>query len=244
MIVNSKLDEKRKIVRSYIQTTPNCTYLDIRRDTKIKVERIYKNMKVAYEDADVVFSKNLRRRGIIEQKTDAIKFIQNNPVCTVTEIQKNTGVNVERAFGSIANAYKAAGINYPEKQVTTGVMNPVVIKRCNEYEKNIIKNLRKFGEVIPKVRTPAGIIDCVFIYQNKKFIVEIKDFRGKNNITMYELKQLTRYMKSLRCKNGILVCPKNKFPKKNPCRNVYIGDMKILFLSEEDLRGRRIKDIK
>ena len=59
---------------------------------------------------------------------------------------------------------------------------------------------------------------------------------------MHELKQLVKYMKSLSYKNGILVCSKDKFPKRNPCRNVYIDDMKIIFLSEEDLRGRRIKD--
>ena len=137
-----------------------------------------------------------------------------------------------RIFGSVVTAYKEAGINYPERQVTSGVMNPLVIKRCNEFEKNIISALRDLGEVIPKVRTPAGIVDCIFIYQNKKFVVEIKDFRGKNNITMYELNQLARYMKSLAYKNGILVCPKDKIPKRNACRNVYIDGMEISFLSE------------
>ena len=121
-------------------------------------------------------------------------------------------------------------------------MNPIVIKRCNEFESNIIKKLRGLGDVVHKVRTPVGIVDCIFIYQNKKFVVEIKDFRGKNNITMHELKQLIRYMKSLNHKRGILVCPKDKFPKRNPCRNVYIDDMEITFLSDENLRGRRIKD--
>ena len=241
---NQKSDEKRKIVRNYIQTNSDCTYLDIRRDTRIKVERIYKNMKAAYEDAGVVFSKNLTRRNLMEQKRDVIIFIQSNPNCSVTDIQKKTRVNVGRAFGGVINAYKAAGIRYTEKQVTSGVMNPIVIKRCNDFERDIIKNLRDLGEVIPKVRTPAGIVDCIFIYQNKKYVVEIKDFRGKNNITMHELKQLIKYMKSLSHKNGIIVCPKDKFPKRNPCRNVYIDDMEITFLSEEDLRGRSIKDFR
>jgi len=47
---------------------------------------------------------------------------------------------------------------------------------------------------------------------------------------------------SLSHKNGILVCPKDKFPKRNHHGNVYIGDNKITFLSKEDLRGCRIKD--
>ena len=40
---NQKLNEKRNIIRKYIQTNSDCTYLDIRRDTKIKVERVNGN---------------------------------------------------------------------------------------------------------------------------------------------------------------------------------------------------------
>ncbi len=105
-----KLEEKRLIVRDYIQTNPSCTYIDIRKDIKIKVERIYKNMKEAYKDAGVVFSKNLTKRNVMEQKRDAIKFIKNNPNCSVTDIQNKTGVHVWRVFGCIANAYKEADV--------------------------------------------------------------------------------------------------------------------------------------
>ncbi len=114
MIDNLKLDEKRKIVRDYIQTNPTCTYLDIKRDTNIKVERIYKNMKDAYEDASVIFSKNLTRRSVIEQKREVIAFIQNNPNCSVIDIQKQTRVNIGRVFGGIVGAYKEADVTRSE----------------------------------------------------------------------------------------------------------------------------------
>ena len=54
--------------------------MDIKRGTRIKVERIYKNMSEAYEDAGVVFSKNLTRRTLIEQKRDVIAFIKIIPI--------------------------------------------------------------------------------------------------------------------------------------------------------------------
>lgn len=239
---NLKLTEKRDIIRNYIRKNRGCTYLDIRNATKLKVERYYKNMRDAYTDAGVELSKNLTKRNREKQRMDAITFIKNNPACTVTEIQNKTGVNVIRLFGSIINAYEAAGIEYPHKDVTSGVANPAVIKRCNKFEKNIINLLREFGEVKPKVRMKACIVDCLFKYNRTTFVVEIKDFRGKNNITMHEIKQLVRYMKVLNFKRGLLICPKEKFPKRKYYRNIYINDLEITLLSEEDLRGRSIRD--
>ena len=197
-------------------------------------------MKEAYKDAGVKLSKNLTKRSKKEQKRDAINFIKNNPSCSVTEIQNRTKVNVERIFGSIIMAYKSASVDYPQRKIKDGVMNPSVIKRCNEFEKRVIKLLESLGEVKPKIRTSKGIIDCLFIYKNNKYIVEIKDFRGKNNITMFELKQLMRYMKDLGCKKGLLICPKESFPKRKNSRNIYIGCLNIKIMCEEDLRGRSI----
>lgn len=236
-----KLNKKREIVKQYIRNNLNCTYRDIRRDTKIKVERVYKNMKEAYKDANVKVSKNLIKRSIKKQKRDVVNFIKNNPVCTVTEIKNKTKVNVHRVLGSIVNAYEAAGVKYPEKEVTSGVMNPFVVERCNKFEKRIFELLRELGEIKPKVRTTVGIADCLFKYNNDVFVVEIKDFRGKNNITMFEIKQLVKYMKALNYKRGLLICPKESFPKRKNSRNVYIDNAVINILSEEDLGGRSIK---
>lgn len=67
-------------------------------------------MTEAYKDANIMFSKNLTRRNLKEQKRDAIRFIQGNPKCTVTYIQKQTRVNIGRTFGGIASAYKEANV--------------------------------------------------------------------------------------------------------------------------------------
>ena len=75
---------------------------------------------------------------------------------------------------------------------------------------------------------PNGRVDCIFTYNKKIFVVEIKDFRSNHNITMSEIKQLIRYMKSLKINDGLLICPKESFPKRKNSRNLYIdGQIKI-----------------
>ena len=234
------MEEKRKIVREYINKNPNCTYNEIRENTKIKIERVYKNMKEAYIDAGVKLSKNLRKRDIEKQKIEVINFIKKNPGCSTIDIHSEIKVNVIRVFGCIKNAYKAANIKYPDKDITSGVRNPEVVKRSHDFEKEIIDILKKFGKVRPKVRLTNGIVDCLLNYDNEDFVVEIKDFRGRNNMTMHEIKQLLRYMDALNYKKGILICPKESFPKRKNGRKLYIRDKIITILSGEDLRGYSI----
>lgn len=238
-----RIEEKRKIVRNYIRKKPNCTYKDIRRDTKIKIERIYKNMREACEDAGVKMSKNLTKRDKNKQQRAAIEFIKKNPTAIVTEIQDDTNINIPRLFGSIQNVYRAAGIRYPKRKVTSGARNPFVLERCRAYEKYIISILETLGEVETKRRTTSGIVDCLFTFNKNTFVVEIKDYRGKKNITMTEIKQLIRYMKDLRYNTGLVICPRESFPKRKNKRNIYIDDFAIKILSEADLRGCSIKDI-
>lgn len=194
-------------------------------------------MREAYKDANAQLSKNLTRRDIKKQKKDVINFIRKNPGCTVIDIQNKIKVNISRVFGSIVNAYRLAGIEYPKKTVTSGVMNPFVVKRCNKFEKRILKLLKDLGDVKPKVKTSAGIVDCLFEYKGEKFVVEIKDFRGKNNITMFEIKQLLNYMKALNYEKGLLICPKESFPKRKDSRNIYIDNKIIKIVSQKDLKG-------
>lgn len=231
---------KRKIIREYIKNHPSCTYREIRKNTKVKVERVYKNMKEAYKDSCIKLSKNLTKRNVEEQKQDVKKFIRKNPNCSVTEIQNNTKTNISRIFGSILEAYKYSNVEYQKKETISGVRNPLIVKRYKEFENRINGILEKLGKINTYVRTQVGIVDCIFEYNGIKFVVEIKDYRGRNNITMFEIKQLIRYMEFLNYKNGLLICPKESFPKRKNSRNLYISDLNIKILSEEDLRGHSI----
>jgi len=237
------IEEKKKILIGYIQKHPGCTSMDIKRNTKIKVERAYKSLKDAYGEAGVPLSKHLTKRSKEEQKNDVISFIKNNPNVTTSQIRDILMVNVPRVFGTILVAYKEANVEYPQREITSGVRDPKVIKRCLAYEKRIVSILKELGEVKPKVRTSKGIVDCLFKYDDRNFVVEIKDFRGRNNITKSQIKQLIEYMRDLNIKEGLIICPKHSFPKRKNSRNLFIGDSKINIISEEDLWGRSINQI-
>ncbi|MEK6952389.1 MAG: winged helix-turn-helix transcriptional regulator [Nanoarchaeota archaeon] len=235
------LEEKRGKVRSFIRDHPGCTYLEIRGNTKIKVERVYKNMREAYKDAGVELSKNLTKRNMDEQRRDIINYIKKNPGCTVTEIQDATRVTIPRVFGSILDAYKQANVIYPNRKIDGGVMNLDIINRSKRFEKRIIGLLTELGNVTPKVRTSTGgIIDCLFECDNETFVVEIKDFRARNNITMSQIKQIVRYMRELNCKKGLIICSKESFPKRKNSRKLYVEDMMIRIVSEEDIKMKGV----
>jgi hypothetical protein len=236
------LEGKRENARGFIRKNPRCTYMDIKRATKMKIERIYQNMKEAYTDAQVPFSPSLIERNKEEQKQDIIEFVRKNPNCTVSDIHREVGVNVIRLFGSIKRAFREAKIAYPMREMNRGVANPEIAARSRKFEREILSLFARLGRVTPHLKAPSGIIDFMFEQGNEKYIVEVKGFRGCKNITISQLKQLAKYMKELNCRKGILVCPKESFPKRKHGRNVYIDGLEIRIISEEDVRGRSIKE--
>jgi hypothetical protein len=52
-----------------------------------------------------------------------------------------------------------------------------------------------------------------------------------------------RYMVELKVSHGLLICPKESFPKRKNGRNIYKGGLSIRILSEEDLRGHGINHL-
>ena len=194
-------------------------------------------MREAYIDAGVNLSKNLTKRNLKKQKNDVIYFIRENQTCTIPEIRKKVRVNVTRVFGSILNAYQQANVKSPYRKITEGVANPAIVERSLEFERKITYLLSKIGSVKTRVRTSVGIADCLFTQNKTTSVVEIKDFRGERNITMSQVKQLMKYMVALGYKDGLLVCPKESFPKKKNNKNLYIDDLKIKIISEEDIRN-------
>ncbi len=239
----STIIEKRKIICEFIRNNPDCTCKQIKKATKLKIERVYPSLRDAYKEVGIDLPKSLTRRNRDKQINEVLNYIRKCPGCTIPEIRKSINVNVARLFKNIKSAYNLAGIDYPKREVTLGVADPEVVKRCLRFEKEIISLLSILGDVRPKVRCVSGIIDCLFHYNNQDYVVKVKDFRSRNNITMSQIKQLVRYLQELNIKKGIIVCPKESFPKRKNGRNLYIEDLKIMILSDEDLRGRSIKEI-
>ena len=235
---SSNNESKKIVIINYIKKNPTCSCRDIRKGTKLHIERYYKSIVDAYKDAGLNFPRLKRNKE--QQINDIINYIKNYPGCTVTEIQNSTHTTIPHLFKSITEAYQLANIPYQRKN-NAGATNPIIRKRCINYEKEVIRLLGKFGSVKSHIKTKVGIIDCIFDNNNCSFIVEIKDLRGRNNITKSHLNQLIRYMDALNYNNGLIVCPKDKFPKKINGRNIYIESKKIQIISDDDLRGRSIK---
>ena len=186
-------------------------------------------MKDAYADANTALSKGLSKRKKEEQRDEIIHFIKSNPSCTLMEIRDSLRVNIPRLYGTITAAYKAAGIAYHARTI-----NPSVFIRAKKFEKDMADLLGKFGEVKRHIKTRAGIIDCLFKFKGKAFVVEIKDFRSNRNVHQSQIKQLLGYMTALACNQGLLICPKERFPKRNK-RNLYIRNLNVKIISPEEI---------
>ncbi|MBS3072302.1 restriction endonuclease [Candidatus Pacearchaeota archaeon] len=225
-------DKYKKIVYGYIKNNPNASYRDIKNATRIKIERLFEHgMRQAYLEAGVSFSKPLQKRNRKEMIKEVIQYIQKNPKSTITEIQNNTRVTIPKIFKTIHNAYKLAEIPYPQRKRYTGSENAEIRKRAADFEDEAINLLSTRGKLIKHYRTKYGIADALLDMEDKKIIIEVKDYQ-KKNITFHELKQLYRYILGTEhCCDGILVTNKNKWKKGK----VYIENNRISVISLDQI---------
>ncbi len=196
-------------------------------------------MEEAYFDAGVPIPDRYKKRNRAQQRKAVTDYIKSNPACTVTDIRKHTGVCIHRTFGTISNAYLAAGKIYAPRTPESGVMSSEVIKRSREFEKTMLLALEKYGAVQKKVFTGRGFADGILSVQNQRFVIEIKDFRASNNITQSQLKQLFSYMQDLRINTGILICPATSIPG-NKQRYFYKDNKTIHIVTEQEIRGHSL----
>jgi len=231
-----KIEEKyKKIVYEYIKNNPNASSIKIKKNTKIKVYRLFRGgMKQAYIEAGVEFSKALQKRNIEEQKIAVLEFIKSNPTCTVTDIITIVGVLPAKRFGSLKNAFQIAEEEYPRRGLSS-VANSEIRKRAYKFEEEILKLLAVRGKVTRYYHVENGIIDALFERDGKRYVIEIKDYR-KKPITMHEIKQLQRYIEAVEhCCDGIMITPNET---KKPEGKIYIDGNRISFIRKDQvLRG-------
>jgi hypothetical protein len=125
------------------------------------------------------------------------------------------------------NAYAQAGVDYPEIPRSSGVRNPSVVQEAEQYERYVCSLLRRWGVVERNVRCNCGYADATLDIGEIQYVVEIKCFRARNNITQSQLPQLWRYMKALNYDYGLLVCPKSSFPKRVNKRVMFKNGRKV-----------------
>lgn len=213
---------------SYLRKNPTATYLQIKKDTKIKTERIYPKLglKEAYKNAGIPLSKNLSKRTRKQMFNEIIEFIKTNPTATTVQIKKELGIDIPKTFKTIKAAYEAAKIPYKPKIYISGCALPEIKNRAAKFEDLVLDILKKEGKIIKSVVTKEGKrADALWYFKNKKYVVEIKDYT-KKKITDTDIKQILMYMISLNCKNGLLI---HKYHKEK-INKLNIKDYKIIIL--------------
>lgn len=186
------LEERKAIVREYLRENPQATYKQIRKDTKIRLEREYKRgigcMKEAYLDAGVPFSKFLRRRSRKQIIQEVIEFVKKNPNATVIEIQKQTNASVPKIFGSIKNVYEIAGLKYPR------VIEPKAEKKRKILDYIKANHLATLNEISEKFN-----ISFFKLFKNVKEMYEEAGLKPLTNIEKRRLRKqqsVINYIKS------------------------------------------------
>ncbi|MFH1840408.1 MAG: restriction endonuclease [Nanoarchaeota archaeon] len=200
------LELNRSIVTNYIKKNPNATYREIRKNTKLKVERLFPGcMKGAYNAAGVPFSKHLSKRTKEEMLRTVIKFIKKNPSANTVIIKRELEIEIPKTFGRLKEAYRVAGVEHVPKIKVSGTAIPEIRMRSIDFENKVIKFLESKGKVKSKIRTKKGKqADALFYLGDKTYVIEIKNY-VKKKITLSEIKQIIRYMEELNHKDGILV---------------------------------------
>ncbi|MBU3940731.1 MAG: hypothetical protein KKH88_02265 [Nanoarchaeota archaeon] len=217
---------------NFLRKNPLSSSVELQKRFGINIYKHSKNMEEFCNKAGVKHTSGHKKRSI-KIKRNVINYIKSHPNSTQWEINKNCKTHVQEIFkGGIKEAYKKAGIIYPEEaRKNHGVMNKEIKKRAQDYEDRIINILRvKFGSVKKQLRTKSGIADALIKIKNINYAVEIKDFRSKP-ISISQINQLNKYINEIEnCNKGLLIC--NFKPKKD---KFYIGNNKISIITEKDL---------
>lgn len=142
--------EKREIIIEFIKKNPKTTYKDIRRDTKLHPERIFKDgLSEAFLEANVKSPRTFDIKTKKEKRKIIIDYIKNNPNVGGQTIAKKTKINTSSVFDNILEAYKKAEVTYPRR---------IDVRSREEKKKEIIKAVKEnplinISEIMTKLKT-------------------------------------------------------------------------------------------
>lgn len=105
-------EEKRKIIIEYIKNNPKTTYKDIRKNTKLHPERIFKSLEEAFKLAKINPPRTFKIKTKEEKRNIIINYIGKHPKAGGQTIAKDTKINLYNIFKNIKEAFEVAKINY------------------------------------------------------------------------------------------------------------------------------------
>lgn len=221
--------KKRQDIINFVNGNPNSRYMELQEKFGVKLATIFKNMQEIYDLAGIKRiqgNEKIRAR----KRLEVINYIKQNPEATQWQINKFCKTHVRDLFeNGIIGAFEQANIIYPfERRINYGCMQKEIKHRASKFEDEIFQKLLKVGKVKKHVKTKSGYADALVETKNKKFVVEIKDYRVKN-VGGGAIKQLSRYLDDLNLKKGFIICNKSVKDK------IYIGNKEIQILAKEDV---------
>lgn len=224
-----KIEKKKEIV-NLVKNNPLITHTEIMKIVHTKFYNHYRKMSEVYHLAGIKQISGIDKRRA-KKRLKVIEFIKQNNNATQREINNACKTHVQEIFKEgIFEAYKIAGIKFPfERLKLYGVALKDIKNRAKEFEDKISNKLAKYGTINRFVKTKRGFIDVILGKDNKKVIIEIKDYKHKD-ISISQIKQLNKYLEDCDCNLGILIChkkPKNSFLK--------FKDKSIIILEESEL---------
>jgi len=229
LIKRTKEDKQKQIIE-LVKNKPETTIQEILQKLRISPYKIFDNFDEIYRLAGINNVFRGKKRAIKKRKV-IIDFVKNNPLATQREINKACKTRIQGLFKKgIFGAYKEAKIKFPfERLKLHGSAKKEVKQRAKDFEIEIAKRLSGHGNVNRLVKTKSGIADIILERNNKKAIIEIKDYLNKE-ISKHEIKQLERYLEDCKCDLGFIICH-NK-PKKD---NFLIGKNELIILDDSEL---------
>lgn len=225
--------EKKKRIIKMINENPNLTTTELSREIKINPYRYFKSINGLYKeaglkiDSNFIFSKRKNKK-----KEIVVDFIKKNPVATQREINIACKTHVQSIFDEgIFEAYRLAKVLFPfERLKLYGIGLKEVKDRAKSFEDEIALILSGYGKVNRLVKTKRGYADIIFERENKKAIIEVKDYQLKD-ISISQINQLNKYLEDSQCNLGFLVC------YKKPKKDIFlIGKNKIIVLEKSEVK--------
>lgn len=228
-----KFDENKvKEIVDDIKKNPLLTIDDLQRKHKFSFYKHFKSFRQFCDSYNLSHISRHKKR-TIKKQFEVIQYIKTHPLATQWEINKSCHTKVQNIFSKgIFEAYEKAFVEYPIfRRKIYGTATKEIRQRAIQFEKTVFKKLELIGRLEKYVNIKGGIIDGILITKNRKFVIEIKNYLSKP-ICKTEILQLVRYMKTINCPNGILIC-NNKGNKDK----LKIGSYKVLVRTPDEING-------
>ena len=222
--------EKRDEIIQLVRKNPLITVTEITREAKTQPYHFFKNIQEIYKEAGIIPLKG-RKKWRLKKQQEVIEYIKKNPLATQREVNLSCKTHVQLTFErGIFEAYERAGIKFPyERLKLYGIGIKSIRDRAKTFEDEMAIKLSGYGKINRLVKTKRGFADIIFERQDKKAIIEVKDYRDKE-ISISQINQLNKYLEDCNCNLGILICH-NK-PQKD---SFLIDKNKIFILNKEEL---------